>query len=39
LCLEAGIDAKDVATWVGNSPQVIYQNYAGRKRGLSIPKL
>lgn len=39
LCLEAGIDAKDVATWVGNSPQVIYQNYAGRNRGLSIPKL
>ncbi|QJB29441.1 site-specific integrase [Limnospira fusiformis SAG 85.79] len=39
LCLDAGIDAKDVAAWVGNSPQVIYQNYAGRNRGLSIPKL
>ncbi|ULB44789.1 site-specific integrase [Limnospira fusiformis KN01] len=39
LCLDVGIDAKDVAAWVGNSPQVIYQNYAGRNRGLSIPKL
>lgn len=39
LCLEAGVDAKDVAAWVGNSPQVIYQNYAGRNRGLSVPKL
>lgn len=25
LCLEADIDAKDVAKWVGNSPEIIYR--------------
>ncbi len=28
LCIDAGIDAKDVARWVGNSPEVIYRHYA-----------
>lgn len=39
LCLESGIDAKDVARWVGNSPEVIYRHYAGNKRDLQVPTL
>lgn len=39
LCLEAGIDAKDVARLVGNSPEVIYRHYAGNKRDLQVPEL
>lgn len=39
LCLESGIDAKDVARWVGNSPEVIYRHYAGNKRDLQVPQL
>lgn len=39
LCLEADIDAKDVARWVGNSPEVIYRHYAGNKRDLQVPEL
>ena len=39
LCLEADIDAKDVAKWVGNSPEVIYRHYAGKKRDLQVPEL
>lgn len=39
LCLEAGIDAKDVARWVGNSSEMIYKHYAGNKRDLQIPEL
>jgi len=32
------LDAKDVAHLVGNSPEVIYQHYAGNKRELFIPE-
>lgn len=39
LCLESGIDAKDVSKWVGNSPEVIYRHYASNKRDLSVPEL
>lgn len=39
LCIDAGIDAKDVARWVGNSPEVIYRHYAGNKRDLQVPKI
>ena len=39
LCLESDIDAKDVARWVGNSPEVIYKHYAGNKRDLQVPDL
>lgn len=39
LCLESGIDAKDIARWVGNSPEVIYRHYAGNKRDLQVPAL
>jgi integrase len=38
LALEAGLDAKDVARLVGNSPEVIYRHYAGGKRELSVPE-
>lgn len=38
-CLEAGVDVKDVARLVGNSPGTIYKNYAGKKKGLSVPEL
>ncbi|MGD1865720.1 MAG: Arm DNA-binding domain-containing protein [Phormidesmis sp.] len=37
--LETGqLDAKDVAQLVGNSPEVIYQHYAGQKRELIVPE-
>ena len=39
LCLEAGIDAKDIAQWVGNSSEMIYKHYAGSNLRLSIPEL
>ncbi|MCD8485511.1 MAG: site-specific integrase [Desertifilum sp.] len=39
LCLESGIDVKDVSRWVGNSPEIIYKHYAGNKRNLLPPEL
>lgn len=39
LCLESNVDAKDVARWVGNSPEIIYRHYAGNKRDLQVPEL
>jgi integrase len=39
MALERGLDAKDVARLVGNSPEVIYRHYAGNKRELFIPEL
>jgi integrase len=38
LALEHGLDAKDVARLVGNSPEVIYRHYAGNKRDLIVPE-
>ncbi|MEM9216090.1 MAG: site-specific integrase [Cyanobacteria bacterium P01_F01_bin.150] len=38
LALEHGLDAKDVAKLVGNSPEVIYRHYAGNKRELFVPE-
>ncbi|MEM8804463.1 MAG: DUF3596 domain-containing protein [Cyanobacteria bacterium P01_G01_bin.38] len=38
LALEAGMDAKDVARLVGNSPEVIYKYYAAKKRKLDVPE-
>lgn len=38
LALENGLDAKDVARLVGNSPQIIYEHYAGNKRDLCVPE-
>jgi integrase len=37
LCLDKGIDAKDIAQWVGNSPEIIYKHYAGSRHSLQIP--
>ncbi len=39
LCLDAGIEVKDVARWVGNSPEIIYKHYAGNRRDLQVPEL
>jgi integrase len=39
LMLENGLDAKDVARLVGNSPEVIYRHYAGNKRELFVPEV
>jgi integrase len=33
-----GLDVKDVARLVGNSPEVIYRHYAGNKRDLFVPE-
>lgn len=38
LALDNGLDAKDVAKLVGNSPEVIYRHYAGNKRELFVPE-
>lgn len=39
LALENGIDPKDVACLVGNSPEVIYKFYAGKKRELFVRRV
>lgn len=39
LMLDVGLDAKDVAKWVGNSPEIIYKHYAGSNRELSVPEV
>jgi hypothetical protein len=37
--LENGLDAKDVARLVGNSPEIIYKHYAGiNSTKLEIPE-
>lgn len=38
LALKNGLDAKDVARLVGNSPESIYRHYAGNKRELFVPE-
>jgi integrase len=37
FCLDSGMDAKDVAKLVGNSPEMIYRHYAGAKKDLIAP--
>jgi len=37
--MDAGIDPKDIAPLVGNSPETIYKNYASRKADFDIPEL
>jgi integrase len=39
MCVEKGMDAKDIAPMVGNSAKVIYENYASKKREITIPEL
>jgi integrase len=36
-CIEAGIDPKDIAGWVGNSPEIIYRHYAGKNPDIQPP--
>lgn len=38
LALDNGLDAKDVARLVGNSPEIIYRHYAGNKQELFVPE-
>ncbi len=38
MALKNGVDVKDVATMVGNSPEIIYRHYAGRSRELFLPE-
>jgi integrase len=39
LCLESGVNAKDVAAWVGNSAKMIYERYASANINLNVPEL
>jgi integrase len=39
LCLDKGIDAKDIAQWVGNSPEIVYKHYAGSRHILQVPEI
>ncbi|HEY9879767.1 MAG TPA: tyrosine-type recombinase/integrase [Leptolyngbyaceae cyanobacterium] len=39
LCLEKGVDAKDISRLCGNSAVVIYQHYAGKMRSVFVPEL
>ncbi|MEA5574052.1 site-specific integrase [Calothrix sp. UHCC 0171] len=36
-CLESGITPQQVALWVGNSPQVIFEHYAGISKDVDVP--
>jgi integrase len=36
-CLDSGMDAKDVAKLVGNSPEIIYKHYAGANKDVRSP--
>jgi integrase len=37
-CLEAGIGPVQVAEWVGNSPEIVFRNYAGLVNRISVPE-
>lgn len=37
MALDAGISVQQVAKWVGNSPKVIYDHYAGCIAGAEVP--
>jgi predicted RNA methylase len=34
FCINGGMDAKDLAKLIGNSPEIIYRHYTGAKRNL-----
>ncbi|BAY34638.1 phage integrase [Nostoc carneum NIES-2107] len=38
MALKNGMDVKDVAKLVGNSPEIIYRHYAGQSRELFVPE-
>ncbi|KAM3091229.1 tyrosine-type recombinase/integrase [Phormidesmis sp. 146-35] len=37
-CLDSGISVQQVAKWVGNSPSVIMEHYAGTNRHIQVPE-
>jgi integrase len=37
-CLEAKVSAQQVAKWVGNSPEIIFQHYAGILSDAEVPE-
>lgn len=37
LCLDKGMEVKDVARLVGNSPKIIYEHYAGVRSNIEVP--
>lgn len=37
-CLEAGIPPLQISKWVGNSPEIIFRNYAGIISKLEVPE-
>jgi hypothetical protein len=37
--IDAHIEVKDIAKWVGNSPEIIYRHYAAHLRSLAVPEL
>jgi integrase len=39
FCIDGGMDAKEVAKLVGNSPEIIYWYYAGAKCNLVAPDI
>ncbi|MCP2728829.1 site-specific integrase [Limnofasciculus baicalensis] len=38
LCLENGVNVVQIANWVGNSPDVIWKNYAGLVSTIKVPE-
>lgn len=38
-CLNRGVNVSTVATWVGNSPEIIYRHYAGGNNNILPPVL
>ncbi|MFB8788656.1 MAG: site-specific integrase [Potamolinea sp.] len=39
LCLMSDVGVKDIAGWVGNSPEIIYRHYVRDKINLEVPEL
>jgi integrase len=39
MCLEKGVSVQQIARWCGNSPEVIYQHYAGITQTIEVPEL
>lgn len=38
-CIEAGVPITQIASWVGNSPEIIMRHYAGCVSSLEVPNL
>ena len=38
LCISAGVPISDIASWVGNSPEIILKHYAGLTK-TEVPEL